>query len=1290
MAATQYFEQVQKIFIAFYQRPADPAGLKYWAQRVDAAGGDFGAVIDAFAASPEAVELYGAIDATTIGTVIDSLYLALFNRVLTADDAGKAFYVAGFAAGTFTAGTIALAVLNGAQNDDLIAVNNKVQVANEFTQQVDGRPLTDAYFGTGASTSFNVTYQGTADEQAARDILKGVTFNTATVLNPSQVTEQLKTQIADATDPIQGQTGGQTFMLTEGADTKVGSAGNDVFNANEVTVAGGALKATLTDLDNLDGGAGTDTLNVTATQAALNTTTLGLTIKNIEIANFQGTQAMTVDSTAWTGLTNLNVTKAVDNVTLTAANTTDVKVSGGEKITTVTGGKSVTVAQAMDKAADAIVINKAGDVTVTATDSAAAAGGIKIGVGTGNAVTGAVAVTSTGAKIVGGTGTVTLDSIEVTGGTTVSVTQAATADLGDVATKGTTDNVVQGAVTVIGGAATTSVSVVQADQAVAKAAVAAIAGVSATQVVTFKAMAAGETAIIDGLTFTASKALTAAEAAAAFAGLTSTENQGQGFSSNGFYTDATSANWNTSAVSGATVTYTQKVAGTGTLATPTGTAAPTAAAGATAVTAQTAVAGVLGVANGAVSIVDNGATASIKTVVVDGYSASATLGDTGTELNALTNLTLANSGAGTATVKTNAATLGLTVNDVTAGVTLTDASLKTLNITTATKDSKFVLNTVTTVEALNVDGTNAVDLQTTTLTGLKTVTVGGSAGLTVDASGANVTSVTTTTTGTVNAKIDSSKATYTGGAGVDNVTFSNTTLAAKAVSLGAGDDTLTLATGSTTNTVPTVTIDGGAGVDTLAMAAADAAAATAAFAAKFTNFEKLSLGAVALAATNSVDLSNLNNMNYVISAGSAGGVQSGTITFAGTEAAGGDDVFTTTITDAGGTTTFTTTVPAGTAATAAGTVVSATTSNVTGTSSQTYTVSEAAGVVSIAGGTAGVPFSVSTVRTTGTLDEITAGAYTPVTTTAGTGTLALTKMANAGTLELTGAGTGATVTMLDATSLTADSFNIVTKLSTADLNYGTVAVAGVETINLTVTDTAPTVTAVGPTFGTASIQTATLTLSDAAVKSITVTGNANLALTNTDNVALTMLDASTLTGKLTATTNGTVAQTIKGGSGNDMLTAKAGATTADVLIGGAGNDTLTSNKGLNVLTGGAGVDTFVVGEASLNVNSYATITDASVGDIIKFAGTVGTFAASKVVLGGTAVFQDYANAITAGTVANALSWFQFGGDTYIVKDMNASVASFTNGTDMIVKLTGTVDLSHASYSATLGTIEIGA
>ena len=109
MAAAAYFDQIQKIYIAFYQRPADPAGLRYWAGKVNDAEGDLSQIINAFAASTEANTLYGAIDASTIGGVIDSLYLALFDRPPEA--AGRQFYIDSMAAGTFTPASIALAVL---------------------------------------------------------------------------------------------------------------------------------------------------------------------------------------------------------------------------------------------------------------------------------------------------------------------------------------------------------------------------------------------------------------------------------------------------------------------------------------------------------------------------------------------------------------------------------------------------------------------------------------------------------------------------------------------------------------------------------------------------------------------------------------------------------------------------------------------------------------------------------------------------------------------------------------------------------------------------------------------------------------------------------------------------------------------------------------------------------------------------------------------------------------------------------------------------------------------------
>ena len=48
------------------------------------------------------------------------------------------------------------------------------------------------------------------------------------------------------------------------------------------------------------------------------------------------------------------------------------------------------------------------------------------------------------------------------------------------------------------------------------------------------------------------------------------------------------------------------------------------------------------------------------------------------------------------------------------------------------------------------------------------------------------------------------------------------------------------------------------------------------------------------------------------------------------------------------------------------------------------------------------------------------------------------------------------------------------------------------------------------------------------------------------------------------------------------------------------------------------------------------------------------------------------------TAISSSGWFQFGGDTYVVTDVSTAT-SFVNGTDMVVKLTGLVDLSTATF-----------
>jgi S-layer protein len=1483
MAAATYFDLVQKIYIAFYQRPADPAGLKYWAEQIDLAGGDASAVVNAFATSAEASALYGTINASTIGNVIDAIYMALFNRA--PDAAGKQFYVDGFTAGTFTAGSIALDVLNGASGTDLTAVNNKAQVANEFTAQVDGRPLTDAAFGT---APFAATYAGDTDAGAARGILATVTNDAGTILSAEQVTQQIQVQIADAGDAINtfslfasaasvnegasvtfhvvgGQanftysfnlsgvdasdvTGGAltgtittdaagkgsftvalandrvsdgvdtlvatlpntgksasvtvndtsldniapvaqaatgatteagavvagqlvatdaegdaltftlaapvegltlnadgtysfdpalntaaqaltyksapldvvanytvtdalgatatstititvtpkplTFTITadkasaeEGATTVYtvtaseavidpvdvvftlepgnGTAVNagtsttntadfatGAFNPTTVTIAAGATTATfdvvavndattelqenysvkaeiagqptltlsgkvvdatgaggvgqtftltsgvdsipgligsansagtdgddiivatnttLTTLDSVNGGLGNNVMNYTDVVGGVAINGIaGATITNVQTINVRSAAASTHDltlATGITGVTALNSTQST-TATLTAANTTDIGVSGATGAIAVDGGKNVTVTDAATgtitigattvnkgtitvtdtKADAAIAIDGGTDVTVTASGSVAAG---TIDIGQGGAATdlasGAVVVNSTGAAYVAGAAAA-LGAITIDGGKTISVTQKATSDASAAAADTAAAAVTQGAVTIVAAATTTDVTVKQDATVAAGNATNKTGGVTETASVKFSALTAGQTLIIGGLTFTATAAMTANEAAAAFANLVQNaafaapatiaagDTQSGAAAGKGVYTGVFTG-YTSGAANGDTVVFTSTVPNFNVVAdlanTGTGTAVATVTQGA----AHNAGAsgGVMGVNAGAVAITGG---AALANVTVDGYAPASTV--TGATNNALATVNLSN-GAGF-TVASAASTLALNLTNVNGTVDVT-AGTTTLNAT--------------------VNGAGTATLTSGSAT---TVKVGG-AGNVAGVAGAGLavaTAIDTTamTAGSATFTLSSTVATYAGGAGADSVTYSNVTAATKALDLGAGNDTLTFATGSA---VPGVVLKGGAGDDTVSLTASDAVtlSGSTAFAAQLDSFERLAL--TGATGAQNVDLGKLGFTNHVTVAG-----------------------------------------------------------------------------------------------------------------VAGAGTLTLTDLANNGTVVLTAdVANGATVAMKDAATGTADVLN-AQLIKDGVLAGGVLTAANVETVNLTVTDP---VTSNG-------VSTHTLTLTADKATSVNITGNAGLTLTMTGSTKVTSIDGSSMTaGGLTVTSlNTTAATTIKGGAGADVLTAAVG-TTADVLEGGAGNDVLVGNAGLSTLTGGAGNDVFVLNVASLDVNSYATITDFSAGDLLEVTG-ISAFKSAKVTLGDTAVFQDYANAAINTLLTTEAGWFQFGGNTYVVADMGAETTTFTNAQDFVIKLTGLVDLTNASFNNTEDTIAL--
>lgn len=1258
---------LQEIYIGLLGRAADPAGLDYWADEVE------GGLItleqvrtNIVSSQPEYEDVFGGL---TRAQTVNQLYINLFGR--EAEPEGLTYWVSGGGA-TVSVDLLVFALSDGALGADRLVLDNKVTVAQYFT----------------ANTDLDINTNEAQFKAAAAAVLADVDSTTASV-NAAKA-------MVDAGSYFVGE----TFMLTKSVDAITGTSGNDTINA----VLDGA-DSTLTALDVIDGGAGTDTLNILEVQAAA--LPGGLTISNVENAVVRSAGAATVDSTTWTGLTSLKSTQST-TAGLTAATTTDIEVSGATDAITINGGKNTVVTDATaaknitvgattvgagsvtvtdsNQTTGAIAIDGGTDVTVTA--SKATTGTVKIGDTTAGAVaadmpSGAVTLTTTGAAYTAADAAATRGQIDIVGGTTVTVSQTATSDSSAAATDTSNigNEVTQSDINVTGNASTTSVTVSQSAAVTAVEGVAATAGVNQVDKVTFVAMAATETITVGGLTFTASKTLTAAEAASAFANLTAGATQGSAPAGNGVYSGtfgaySTGAVTTASGVSSVNATASTAATGNTPIAVSDAAAAGNVASTNTAagVTAVTAVTGVMGVVGGAVIIEGNiTGTDVLATASVDGYGAGSSI-----DSDALTSLTLANSKADFDVDNTVATTLALSLNNIGTGSSLDIGSTyTTLNVTAAGANSDVTL-VAGGVQTLTVAGDKSVDLTGATLTALKTVTVSGSAGLTIDASGANVTAVNTAaTTGTVTATVDASKATYTGGAGVDNVTLSSTTVS-KAVNTGAGDDKVTLASGTTSLTEAIVAGDG---TDTLVMVVADAAtaAASSVFETKIDGFEKLSLGAVASGASNSIDLSNMDDTSYVVSAGTA--VNTAQVTeialsqaagAAGMEAA---DSFAVTISG----TTFTDTGTARASLDAMGAAMAGLI-NLNAAYSATYDAANDKIIVTAEA--AGTAFSVTnagafvddiTVTDNGTVS----GVATTTTSNVANGALTLTKMANGGTLELTAAGTGATVTMTDATG-TADSFNIVTKVDGSDLSFGTVAVADVETINITATDTTP----VNTVTGAATISKATLTVSDSAVKSVVVTGNSDLDLTAA-GASLTSVDASALTGDFTfsSAVNSAV---VTSGSGDDVLT---GSGNQQTLNGGAGADTLIATGDLAVLTGGAGNDVFNVGNATTNVNSYATITDLAAGDVIKFSAGAADFVSAKVTLGDTAVFQDLANAAIANSDTGDVAWFQFSGNTYVVENVNDGT-SFLNNTDIIVKITGLVDLSTASFSSSADTLLI--
>jgi hypothetical protein len=321
MAAQDYASVVQQLYVSYFGRPADYYGLQNFesalaeinapttfagvqaAVQADAAGTTaLSKLVNSFNASAESAALYGT-DNSQVGVAkfVNAIYQNVLGR--EADISGFNYWVNAISTGQLTKANAAAAITAAASTNtsaqgllDAKTVANKLAVATTFTAALDTPSKITAYSGDAAALN-------------AHNLLAGVNSGTDLVAYQANITQAVNT--------VAGGTG-QTFTLTAGLDNFAGTGNNDIFNVYSFNPTTGVANAasTLSAFDTIDGGAGTDTLNLDLTGNAV-----AGTIKNVEVINITGNMG-SVDASKFVGATNVNIIGNTGDVTGLAANAT--------------------------------------------------------------------------------------------------------------------------------------------------------------------------------------------------------------------------------------------------------------------------------------------------------------------------------------------------------------------------------------------------------------------------------------------------------------------------------------------------------------------------------------------------------------------------------------------------------------------------------------------------------------------------------------------------------------------------------------------------------------------------------------------------------------------------------------------------------------------------------------------------------------------------------------------------------------------------------------------------------
>lgn len=160
--ATTYYNDLQKLYVAYFNRPADTKGLAYYEGVLEATKGDAKALATTMAAISAdfstSAEYKAAYANMSNADIVNAIYQNIFGR--PAEDAGKKYWADLLDSKTITIDNVVTQVAAGAQGSDLTAFTNKVNASLAFTTALGE---TNSYSGAKANAEAKTFLSGVTD-----------------------------------------------------------------------------------------------------------------------------------------------------------------------------------------------------------------------------------------------------------------------------------------------------------------------------------------------------------------------------------------------------------------------------------------------------------------------------------------------------------------------------------------------------------------------------------------------------------------------------------------------------------------------------------------------------------------------------------------------------------------------------------------------------------------------------------------------------------------------------------------------------------------------------------------------------------------------------------------------------------------------------------------------------------------------------------------------------------------------------------------------------------------------